>query len=132
MEPRTRAHTMGSRVQTPAQCPDIERPPAVWAYNLLRTKYFHGVSSENQHPYLLKSRHGKVRTLLYLIACLMSPAPLINLAESRVRANTALPAAATGYAGPPLFAWPVSMTAHRLAVHTPSATARPVYRRTDL
>ena len=37
------------------------RPPAIWAYNLLRTKHFHGVSSGNQHPYLLKSRYGKVR-----------------------------------------------------------------------
>jgi len=26
----------------------------------LRTKYFHGGLSENQHPYLLQSRYGKV------------------------------------------------------------------------
>ena len=38
----------------------------MWAYKLLRTKYFHGVSSGNQHPYLLKSRYGKVRELLVL------------------------------------------------------------------
>ena len=35
----------------------------MWAYNLLRTKHFHGVSSGNQHPYLLKSRYGKVSLL---------------------------------------------------------------------
>jgi hypothetical protein len=33
----------------------------MWAYKLLRTKHFHGVSSGNQPPYLLKSRYGKVR-----------------------------------------------------------------------
>ena len=38
------------------------RSPAMWAYNLLRTKYFHGVSSGNQHPSVLKSRYGKVST----------------------------------------------------------------------
>ena len=35
-------------------------PLEIWACKLLRTKYFHGVSSGNQHPYLLKSRYGKV------------------------------------------------------------------------
>ena len=30
------------------------------ACKLLRIKHFHGVSSGNQHPYLLKSRYGKV------------------------------------------------------------------------
>src|SRR4030095_6322871 len=30
------------------------------ACNLLKTKYFHGVSSGNQPPYLLTSRYGKV------------------------------------------------------------------------
>src|SRR6266851_6729592 len=39
------------------------RPPEIWAYNLLRTKYFHGVSSGSQHPYLLKSRYGKASLL---------------------------------------------------------------------
>ena len=35
-------------------------------------------------------------TLLYLMACLMSPAPLINLAESRVyRTSTYMPQAVT-------------------------------------
>jgi hypothetical protein len=29
----------------------------------LRTKYFHGVSSGKQPPYLLKSRYGKVRNV---------------------------------------------------------------------
>ena len=33
----------------------------MWTYNFLRTKHFHGISSGNQHPYLLKSRYGKVR-----------------------------------------------------------------------
>jgi len=37
------------------------RSPEMWAYKPLRTKCFHGVSSGNQHPYLLKSRYGKVR-----------------------------------------------------------------------
>jgi hypothetical protein len=35
-------------------------PLEIWACKLLRTKHFHGVSSGNQHPYLLKSRYGKV------------------------------------------------------------------------
>src|SRR5215510_1568745 len=39
------------------------RSPEMWAYKLLRTKYFHGVSSGNQYPYLLKSRYGKVRVV---------------------------------------------------------------------
>src|SRR5215211_1262736 len=30
---------------------------------LLEKKYFHGVSSRNQHPYVLKSRYGKVSSL---------------------------------------------------------------------
>src|SRR3954466_8659922 len=33
----------------------------MWSYNLLITKHFHGVSSGNQPPYLLKSRYGKAR-----------------------------------------------------------------------
>src|SRR4030095_3821824 len=40
------------------------QPPEIWAYNLLRTKHFHEVSSGNQHSYLLKSRYGKVSQLL--------------------------------------------------------------------
>src|SRR4051794_4280082 len=40
------------------------RSPEIWAYKCLRTKYFHGVSSGNQHLYLLKSRYGKVRVVL--------------------------------------------------------------------
>jgi hypothetical protein len=49
----------------------------MWAYNLLRTKYFHGISSGNQHPCLLKSRYGKVRldgsltSLVPIIDCLL-------------------------------------------------------------
>src|SRR5712692_7923030 len=39
------------------------RPPEMCACNLLRTKYFHGASSGSQHPYLLKSRYGKVSLL---------------------------------------------------------------------
>src|SRR5215217_4072632 len=38
--------------------------PEMWACKRLRTKHFHEVSSGNQHPYLLKSRYGKVRYLL--------------------------------------------------------------------
>src|SRR5262245_4287616 len=59
-EPRTRAHTMVSGVQTPSQCPDMGLSPEKCAYKSLRAKYFHGVSAGNQHPYLLKSRYGKV------------------------------------------------------------------------
>ena len=33
----------------------------MWAYNLLRTKRFHVVSSASPHAYSLKSRYGKVR-----------------------------------------------------------------------
>jgi hypothetical protein len=49
-----------------------------WAYNPLRTQRFHGVSSGNPHPYLLKSRYGKVALslpamraspLIYLLCC---------------------------------------------------------------
>src|SRR5215217_8013431 len=36
------------------------------AYNLLRTKHFHGVSSGNPHPYWLKPRYGKVRIMQVL------------------------------------------------------------------
>ena len=32
----------------------------MWAYNPLRTKYFHGVSFAGPHVYSLKSRYGKV------------------------------------------------------------------------
>jgi hypothetical protein len=35
----------------------------MWTYKILKTKYFHGVSSRNKHPYLLTSRYGKVRNL---------------------------------------------------------------------
>jgi putative transposase len=38
-------------------------PLEIGAYKPLRTKHFHGVSSGNQHPHLLKSRYGKVRFL---------------------------------------------------------------------
>src|SRR5262245_16083684 len=55
VEPRTRAHTMVSGGQMPSQGPDRGRSPEMWAYKLLRTKYFHGVASGNQHPYLRKS-----------------------------------------------------------------------------
>src|SRR4029434_4435233 len=40
------------------------RSPEMWACKLLRTKYFHGVSSGYQHPYLLKSRYRKVSLFL--------------------------------------------------------------------
>jgi len=40
------------------------RLPAMWAYKRLRTKYFDGISSENQPPYLLQSPYGKVRILI--------------------------------------------------------------------
>src|SRR5512138_2061812 len=63
VELRTRGHPMMSGVQTPSQCPDTGQPPERWACNLLRTKHFHGVSSRNQPPYLLKSRYGKVSLL---------------------------------------------------------------------
>src|SRR5512138_1784885 len=36
-------------------------PPEKYSYKALRIKHFHGVSSGNQHLYLLKSRYGKVR-----------------------------------------------------------------------
>src|SRR5512138_1572296 len=66
VELRTRGHPMMSGVQTPSQCPDTGQPPERWACNLLRTKHFHGVSSRNQPPYLLKSRYGKVSIRVYL------------------------------------------------------------------
>mgnify|MGYP006996099461 CR=1 FL=1 len=44
------------------------RSPEMWAYKPLRTKCFHGVSSGNQHPYLLKSRYGKVSRIAFLRA----------------------------------------------------------------
>ena len=36
------------------------QPSAICAYNYLRIKRFHGISSGNQHLYLLQSRYGKV------------------------------------------------------------------------
>jgi hypothetical protein len=33
----------------------------MWAYNFLRTKYFHEVSPASLHAYSLKSRYGIVR-----------------------------------------------------------------------
>src|SRR5207248_6832230 len=49
-----RGQTMALEAQKPSQCPNMERPSAMWACNLLRTKYFHGVSSGNQHAYWLQ------------------------------------------------------------------------------
>jgi hypothetical protein len=57
---------MAPEAQTPAQCPDGGQLPGMGAYNLLRTKHFHVVSSGNQHPYFLKSRYGKVSSDLRL------------------------------------------------------------------
>jgi hypothetical protein len=37
-----------------------DNPAAIWAYNLLRTKHFHGVPSARPHVDSLKSRYGKV------------------------------------------------------------------------
>ena len=51
---------MVSGVQTPSQRPEVGQSPEMWACKHLRTKHFHRVSSGNQHPYLLKSRYGKV------------------------------------------------------------------------
>ena len=49
-----------SGVQTPSQCPDTGLSPEKLAYNPLRIKHFHMVSTGNQPLYLLKSRYGKV------------------------------------------------------------------------
>jgi hypothetical protein len=38
----------------------------MWAYNFLRTKHFHGVSSACPHAYSLTSRYGKVRNVLLI------------------------------------------------------------------
>src|SRR5262245_40886016 len=62
MERRTRAHMRVSEVHTPSQSPDRRRLPEMWAYKRPRIKHFHGVLSRNQHPYLLESRYGKVRS----------------------------------------------------------------------
>ena len=51
-------------VETPLQCPDMGQPSEVLAYKPLRIKYFHVVSPGNQHPYVLKSRYGKVGYVL--------------------------------------------------------------------
>src|SRR5262245_11381680 len=51
---------MVSGVQMPSQCPDTGLSPEKCAYKPLRIKRFHRVSTGNQHPYLLKSRYGKV------------------------------------------------------------------------
>jgi hypothetical protein len=42
-EARTRAQPMVPEVQTPSQWPERGRSPAMGAYKLLSTKYFHGV-----------------------------------------------------------------------------------------
>ena len=57
---------MVSGVQTPSQCSDRGRSPEKRTYKPLRIKYFHWVSAGNQHPYVLKSRYGKVRLILIL------------------------------------------------------------------
>src|SRR6516164_9016791 len=54
---------MVSGVQAPSQGPDTGLSPEKCAYKPLRIKYFHDVSAGNQHPYLLKTRHGKVRSV---------------------------------------------------------------------
>ena len=61
VELRTRGHTMVTGLQTPSQCPNTGLSPEKCAYKSLRIKHFHGVSAGDQHPYLLKSRYGKVR-----------------------------------------------------------------------
>ena len=43
----------------------------MWAYNFLRTKHFHGVSSAGPHIYLLKSRYGKVSNFRVLVPVLV-------------------------------------------------------------
>ena len=60
VELRTRGHTMVTGLQTPSQCPNTGLSPEKCAYKSLRIKHFHGVSAGDQHPYLLKSRYGKV------------------------------------------------------------------------
>ena len=60
VELRTRGHPMVSGVQTPSQCPNTGLSPEKCASKPLRIKHFHGVSAGNEHPYLLKSRYGKV------------------------------------------------------------------------
>ena len=60
VELRTRGYPMVSGVQTPSQCPEMGQSPETWACKRLSTKHFHEVSLGNQHPYLLKSRYGKV------------------------------------------------------------------------
>src|SRR4030095_15080061 len=56
----SRGHTMAPEAQTPAQCPDRVQPHGDMAYNLLRTKHFHGVPPASPHAYSLQSRYGKV------------------------------------------------------------------------
>jgi len=65
---------MVSGVQTPSQRPEVGQSPEMWACKHLRTKHFHRVSSGNQHPYLLKSRYGKVSYL---------PVPCLDLGKQR-------------------------------------------------
>src|SRR5215468_8274706 len=59
-----RGPTTAPEMQTPSQSPDRRRLPERRAYKCLRIKHFHGVSSAGPHTYSLKSRYGKVRTLL--------------------------------------------------------------------
>ena len=47
-------------LQTPSLWPDMGRFPELWAYKPLKTKYFHRISSEDQHLYLVPSLYGKV------------------------------------------------------------------------
>src|SRR4030095_15262115 len=56
------------------------QPSGIWAYNRLRTKHFHGISSGNQHLYLLKSRYGKASYLfLALFSIVLSLAIALTL-----------------------------------------------------
>ena len=55
----------------PLNVGEMGQSPEMWACKRLRTKHFHGISSGNQHPYLLKSRYGKVSHL----SCPVIPKP---------------------------------------------------------
>src|SRR5262245_18755015 len=65
--PQQRANHSTWRHRSLPSDPTGDDHAAMWTYNFLRTKHFHGVSYANPHVYSLTSHYGKVRPLLYLV-----------------------------------------------------------------
>ena len=62
----------------------------MWACKPLRTKYFHGVSAGNRHPYLLKSQYGKVRIIVDRVSGTVADRPGLRQIKDIVREGDTL------------------------------------------